>query len=123
MESKARRYIAETQGQIGAVLILDVDYPRAQSAKVSLMVAEGAQCRWVQRGETFYSDHLADQPVGEIGFYLSDFLRSPVPPDFRRPSATELAAGISRSVALPSFSLVSHLTNILLAVAETLNSL
>lgn len=86
-------------------MILDIDYPRAHSARVSLMVADGAQGRWVQRGETFYSDHLDAQPVGQVGFYLSDFLRSPVPREFRRPSATELAAGISRSVALLSLSL------------------
>ena len=87
-------------------MILDIHYPRAEWAKVSLMVADGSQARWVQRGETFYSDNLVDQPVGKLGFYVSDFLGGSIPQEFRRPSATELAAGISRSVASVSFSLI-----------------
>lgn len=105
MESKATRYIVDTQGDIATVLILEVHHPRAESASVSLVVADGAQARWVQRGEIFYSDRLADQPEGQVGFYVSDFLRGTIPQEFRRPSATELAAGLSRSVPLLSIFL------------------
>ena len=104
MESKATRYIVDTQGDIATVLILEVHHPRADSASVSLIVADGVQARWVQRGEIFYSDQLVDQPEGQVGFYVSDFLRGSIPQELRRPSATELAAGLSRSVPfLPIF--------------------
>lgn len=102
MEDKATRYIAGTQGRIGAVLILDLGYPDAKRAKVSLLVADGSLSRWVQRDESFYDEDLDDQPVGQVGLYVSDFLRGDdaLPAALCRPSGAELAAGVSRNPQL-----------------------
>ncbi len=100
MEDKATSYIVGTNGQIGAVLIIDIHYPKAIWAKVSLLVADGSLGRWAQRGGIFYSDSFDEQPVGQVGLYISDFLRGDdnLPTAFRRPSAAELTSGVSRYV-------------------------
>ena len=76
-----------------------MQYPNATWAKVSLFVADGTKGRWVQRSEVFCDDALEKQPIGRVGFYISDFL-SPqgLPAALCRPSAAELAGGVLRFV-------------------------
>jgi len=42
--------------------------------------------RWELRREIIHSDSIEEQPVGEVGFNLSDFLDTAIlPPDYCRP--------------------------------------
>ncbi|KAK3363735.1 hypothetical protein B0T25DRAFT_470020, partial [Lasiosphaeria hispida] len=97
VERKAIQYIDGTQGEIQAVFIVDMLYPTATKAKMSLFTADGTKGHWVQRSVIFYDDALEEQPIGQLGLYLSDFLGARgLPTAFCRPSAAELAAEISR---------------------------
>jgi hypothetical protein len=74
-------------------------YPTATRAKVSLFTADGTKGHWVQRSEIFYDDALEEQPIGQVGFYISDFLGGQgLPAALCRPSATEIAGGMLRFV-------------------------
>lgn len=100
MEEKARQYIELSDGNIRAVLILDLQYKGTKKAWVSLLVAaENSSSRWVQHSQLFHDDHLDQQPDGQVDLYLSDFLGpAGLPAAICRPSADELAAGVSRLV-------------------------
>ncbi|KAH8891445.1 hypothetical protein GQ53DRAFT_841395 [Thozetella sp. PMI_491] len=95
-------YFDDTYGQVAAVPVLDLGYPHAKRAKANLLVADSSLQddqvhRWIQRGTPFYDENLADQPAGQVGFYISDLLpEGPLPQAFYRPSAAELATGVSR---------------------------
>jgi hypothetical protein len=70
-----------------------------KKAWVSLLGAYG----WVQHHELYHDDNLKQQPVGQVGLYLSDFAGSAgLPPAYRRPSTAELATGITRFAILLS---------------------
>lgn len=107
MEAKAVDYIAHTDGDIRAVLVLNLNYPGADKAEVGLFVAdtssdEGSLGRWVLRSSTVHDDNLDEQPAGQVHLYLSDFLgRAGLPTASTRPSATELADEITRFVPFP----------------------
>ncbi len=85
-------------------------------ATVSLLVADASrrqEPRWAHRNDVFYDERLDDQldgqqPVGQVGLYLSDLLSPglPVPSVFSRPTAAETVAGVVRYV-LSSPSLLS----------------
>ena len=93
MEKKAHQYIDSSDGQIRAVLILDLQYPGMKKAWVSLLAADD----WIQRHEVYHDDNLDQQPVGQVDLYLSDFIGfASLPPAYCRPSTAELAAGIRR---------------------------
>ncbi|KAH6848104.1 hypothetical protein B0I37DRAFT_446234 [Chaetomium sp. MPI-CAGE-AT-0009] len=98
-ERKARQYIDMSDGQIGAVLILDLQYPDLAGASVSLLVAdESGYSNWVQNSQLFYDDDLAQQPNGQLDLYISDFRGyTGLPAALCRPLAREVAAGVSRT--------------------------
>jgi hypothetical protein len=102
VERKVVQYIECTKGEIQAAIVFDAQYPKATKAKVALRVADGtATGSWVRYFEPIYDDGLLEQPDGEVGLYLSDFLGpGGLPTQFCRPSAAELAAGVLRSVSL-----------------------
>ncbi|OIW22105.1 hypothetical protein CONLIGDRAFT_557427, partial [Coniochaeta ligniaria NRRL 30616] len=104
VEEKAVEYISCTQGDIQAVLILDLKYPKANMAFVSLYVPDAspgnvAGGRWVLRRDVFYGgDGLSEQPDGQVDLYLSDFLgHTGLPTALCRPSGADLDAGITRT--------------------------
>lgn len=98
MESKARDYINLTDGKIQAVLILNLEYPRLTEAWVSLWAANGPPDHLIQDHVLYFDDSLdAQQPVGQVGLFLSDFVGlAGLPAAYCRPSAAELDAGITR---------------------------
>ncbi|KAK3363163.1 hypothetical protein B0T25DRAFT_491617 [Lasiosphaeria hispida] len=98
VERKVVQYIECAEGDIQATIVLDVQYPRANRAKVALRVADGTTAgTWVRNFETIYDDDLVKQPEGEVGLYISDFLGpAGLPTAFCRPSAAETAAGVQR---------------------------
>ncbi len=141
VEEKARRYVTYSRGQIVAVLIIKIQYPMSRLATVSLLVADTSQPqgspRWAHRDDVFYDGRLEDQldgphqPTGRVALYLSDLLSPgrPVPSGFSRPTAAEIAAGISRYVCMPGgllrpcygiFSPV-WMTNLAMAVLPSLS--
>jgi hypothetical protein len=94
-----------SDGQIRLVLIVDIQYPDKMNASVSLLVADDSGSNWVQHSEIFYHrDIYQQQPNGQVDLYMSDFRgHGGLPAALCRPSATEIAAGISRFV----YSLIS----------------
>ncbi|KAH6612912.1 hypothetical protein B0J18DRAFT_470263 [Chaetomium sp. MPI-SDFR-AT-0129] len=92
-------YIKCAEGDIQAAIVLDVQYRKANRAKVALCVADGtAAGTWVRYFDTIYDEKLVEQPEGEVGLYLSDFIGpTNLPVSFCRPSAAETAAGIQRN--------------------------
>jgi hypothetical protein len=101
VERKARQYIDSSDGKIQAVLILDLQYPGLKKAWVSLRVEDDPSSHWIQHHELFHDDALDQQPVGQIDLYLSDLVGfGGLPAASCRPSAAELAAGITRFVVL-----------------------
>ena len=106
--------MTRSRGQIAAVFIINVQYPDANWATVSLLVADVADTdadadadtettrrqepRWAYRHGSYYDARLDNQPTGQVALYLSDLLSPsvPVPSAFSRPAAAEIAAGISR---------------------------
>jgi hypothetical protein len=95
VERKARQYIDSSDGKIQAVLILDLQYRGMKKAWVSLLAADG----WAQHHELYHDDNLDQQPVGQIDLYLSDLVGfAGLPAAYCRPSAAELAAGITKLV-------------------------
>ncbi len=100
-EGKAAQYINESLGQIGAVLIIDVERHGYNVARVSLAVwdVDLSECDWLRRGDIFYDEALGDedhQPYGEIELYIGDFFCDhgyPLVQAFRRPSAIDIASG------------------------------
>jgi hypothetical protein len=101
VERKVIQYIKCAEGDIQAAIVLDVQYPKANRAKVALRVADGtAAGTWVRYFDTIYDEKLVEQPEGEVGLYLSDFIGpTNLPASFCRPSAVETAAGIQRFVS------------------------
>jgi hypothetical protein len=100
MERKARQYIDMSDGKIRVAVIVDLEYPDMKKGWISLLAADDSDSarHWVQHSELFHDDDLA-QPVGQVEFYLSDFVGlAGVPAAFCRPSAAEVAAGVSRFV-------------------------
>jgi hypothetical protein len=76
-----------------------MQYPTATRGTVSLLTADGTKGHWVQRSEVFHDDTSEEQPIGQLGFYISDFLGPQgLPTAFCRPSAAELAGGMLRFV-------------------------
>ena len=72
---------------------------------LSVLTADDSSSRWVQRAELFHDDDLDQQPDGQVGLYLSDFLGAiSLPASFCRPSALERAIGVSRFVFPHSIS-------------------
>ncbi|KAK3300414.1 uncharacterized protein B0H64DRAFT_369672 [Chaetomium fimeti] len=99
---KACQYIDMSDGKIRVAMILDLQYPDMKKGWVSLRVADDSSSYWAKQSELFYDEDLAQQPVGQVGLYLSDFLGpAGLRPAFCRPSASELAAGITRDPAIP----------------------
>jgi hypothetical protein len=101
VERKVAQYIECAEGDIQAAIILDVQYPKANRAKVALRVADGTTTgTWVRYFDTIYDDNLTEQPEGEVGLYLSDFIGpAGLPAAFCRPSAAETAADVQRFVS------------------------
>ncbi|KAK5651233.1 hypothetical protein OQA88_12697 [Cercophora sp. LCS_1] len=87
-----------SEGDIQAAIVLDAQYPKANRAKIALRVADGTTAgTWVQYFETICDDSLVEQPEGEVGLYISDFIGpAGLPTAFCRPSAAETAAGVQR---------------------------
>ncbi|KAK0655489.1 hypothetical protein B0T16DRAFT_304411, partial [Cercophora newfieldiana] len=98
VERKAVQYIECAEGGIQAALLLKVQYPKANWAKVALRIADGtAAGAWAHFFDTIHDDNLAEQPEGEVGLYLSDFIGpADLPAAFCRPSAAETIAGVQR---------------------------
>jgi len=95
------QYINNTKGEIQAVFIVDMQYPTVTKATISLFVADGPEGYWLQRRVIFYDDALEEQPIGQLGLYISDFLGvQGLPTAYCRPSAAEIATGISLFVLL-----------------------
>lgn len=93
------QYIACAKGKIHAALALDALYPTGEKVTVALRVADGADSTWVHYFEPIYDDSLVEQPNGQVGLYVSDFLGSAgLPMALCRPLAAERAAGIARYV-------------------------
>jgi len=99
VERKVVQYIECSGGKIQATIAFKAQYPEAKWIVVYLRVADGnsAAGSWVQYGDTIYNNKLSKQPDGHVSLYVSDFV-GPVglPADLCRPSAAELAAGVSR---------------------------
>ncbi|KAH6640621.1 hypothetical protein F5144DRAFT_609588 [Chaetomium tenue] len=96
-ESKARDYIGLSDGKIQAVLIIDLEYPDLTKAWFSLLVSNGRPDHWVCNNILYHDDNLDQQPAGQVGLYLSDFVGfAGLPASYCRPSAAELDAGITR---------------------------
>jgi hypothetical protein len=74
-------------------------------ARVSLLVADDfSGSHWIQRSDIFHDDALDQQPTGQVGLYFSDFVGlAGLPTTFRRPSISQLSAGIRRFVT-PSWT-------------------
>lgn len=88
-----------SDGQIQLVLIVDIQYPDMKKVSLSVMMAGDPGSGWVQHSEIFYHGSFLQPPGGQVDLYLSDFLgQTGLPAALCRPSATELAAGISRFV-------------------------
>jgi hypothetical protein len=103
VERKARQYTDLSDGKIQAVLILDLQYPGIKKAWVSLLVEGDSSSDWIQHHELYHDDDLDQQPIGQVDLYLSDFIGlAGSPPAYCRPSAAELAAGITRFAVLLS---------------------
>ncbi|KAK4098442.1 hypothetical protein N658DRAFT_518049 [Parathielavia hyrcaniae] len=97
-ERKARQYIDSSDGNIRAVLILDLQYPGMKKAWVSLLAADDSPSHWILHHELYHDDDLDQQPVGQVDLYLSDFVGlAGLSVDYCRPSTAELAAGITRN--------------------------
>ncbi|KAK4141193.1 uncharacterized protein C8A04DRAFT_39325 [Dichotomopilus funicola] len=98
-EEKAHDYINLSDNNIQAVLILDLEYPDATKAWVSLLVSNGSRLNHFVHGHVlFYDDELDQQPAGRVVLYLSDFVGlAGLPAAYCRPSAAELDAGIMRN--------------------------
>jgi len=105
VERKVLQYIECAEGEIQAVIVLDAQYPKANRAKVALRVTDGTTAdttagTWVRYFETIYDDDLVEQPEGEIGLYVSDFVGpAGLPTALCRPSAAETVAGVQRFVS------------------------
>jgi len=101
VERKVVQYVECAEGEIQAAIVLDAQYPKANKAKVALLVADGTTAgTWVRYFETIYDDNLVEQPEGDVGLYISDFLGpAGLPTAFCRPSAAETAAGVQRFVS------------------------
>jgi hypothetical protein len=97
VERKSRQYIDSSDGKIQAALIIDLHYPGMKKAWVSLFAADDPSNSWV----LFHDDDLDQQPAGQVALYLSDFVgvAPGIPVALCRPSATEVAAGMTRFVA------------------------
>lgn len=97
MERKSRQYIDMSDGKVRIAMILDLQYPDMKKGWVSLRVADDASSYWAKRSELFFDEDLAQQPVGEVGLYLSDLLGpAGLPEVYCCPSAAEMASGITR---------------------------
>lgn len=107
VERKAVQYIECTESKIRATIVFKAQYPDAKWATIALRVADGsATGSWVQYFDTIYDVKLPEQPGGQLGLYVSDFIGpAGLPTEFCRPSAAELAAGISRYASLFSSNL------------------
>ncbi|KAH6618358.1 hypothetical protein B0J18DRAFT_459390 [Chaetomium sp. MPI-SDFR-AT-0129] len=92
--SKSYQYLNSSDGKIEVVLIIDIQYPDMKKAWFRLLTTDDLSAPWV----LFYDDDITQQPTGQVALYLSDFigLIPGVPPPFCRPSAIEVAAGITR---------------------------
>ncbi len=92
-----------SDGKIRVALLIDIQECDAAKAWVSVMASDGTSFHWVQHAELFYDEDRHQQPNGHVGLYVSDFCGlANLPTALCRPSAAELAAGISRFVFLPS---------------------
>ncbi|KAK4145968.1 uncharacterized protein C8A04DRAFT_35263 [Dichotomopilus funicola] len=78
-----------------AALMIDIEYPDEKKAWVNLLVTGNLTGSWA----LFHDDDVDQQPAGQVALYLSDFvgLVPDLPVGFCRPSATEVAAGITRT--------------------------
>ncbi|KAH6634951.1 hypothetical protein B0J18DRAFT_471916 [Chaetomium sp. MPI-SDFR-AT-0129] len=76
-------------------LMIDIEYPDEKKAWVNLLVTGDLTGSWA----LFHDDDVDQQPAGQVALYLSDFvgLVPDLPVGFCRPSATEVAAGITRT--------------------------
>ncbi|KAK4151891.1 hypothetical protein C8A00DRAFT_35461 [Chaetomidium leptoderma] len=75
-----------------------------KKAWVSLLAADDSSRHWVQHSHIFYDDDLDQQPNGQVGLYVSDFLGlTGLLAAFRRPLTAELAAGTTRK---PTIALI-----------------
>jgi len=108
VEEKVRRYVELSDGKIRVALHIHLEedfYDMANDmASVSVLASDGASSHWVQHAEIFYVGvddgdlDLDQQPNGHVGLYVSDFCGpAGLPTALCRPSAAELAAGISRA--------------------------
>ena len=67
MDHEEMRYMTRIRGQIAAVLIIKMQYPKATWATVSLLVADASrdqEPRWAYCDGVFYDERLNDQLDG-----------------------------------------------------------
>ncbi|KAK4044652.1 hypothetical protein C8A01DRAFT_42560 [Parachaetomium inaequale] len=98
VERKVRQYIDLSDGKIRLAVVVDLQYSDVKKGWISLLAADDSDSirHWVQHSDLFHDDDLV-QPVGQVDFYLSDFVGlAGVPAAFCRPSTAEVAAGVSR---------------------------
>ncbi|GJC86299.1 hypothetical protein ColLi_09137 [Colletotrichum liriopes] len=90
VEEKALIWAESVDGSRACiVLVIDIQYRKAQRATVSMLVADcdgRGGPYWAMRGEAFYVEGTDEQPEGVVDLYISDFLGSDGLPDaFIRP--------------------------------------
>jgi hypothetical protein len=94
------QYIECTEGDIQAAIVLDAQYPKANTATVALRVVDSTGATtgsWVPYFEPIYDDDsVVEQPDGQIGLYISDLAPLVCHRLSVAPSATETTAGTTR---------------------------
>ncbi|KAK5651280.1 hypothetical protein OQA88_12624 [Cercophora sp. LCS_1] len=92
VEAKALQYIKSSGGKIRAVIVFNINYPKANKVTVSLVTADNSipgGHHWLQYAEILYSDNTEEQAIGQID-------PADLPASFCRPSAAEVNAGVQR---------------------------
>ncbi|KAH8882406.1 hypothetical protein GQ53DRAFT_812107 [Thozetella sp. PMI_491] len=101
-EEKATKYITDTHGQIGAVLLVDLGFPHAKQATIGLMVADSSLARWVQRGDVFTTRIWMNSPMATLVYTSRTFsvatIRSPLSSAAPRARNAQLACHDSQIV-------------------------
>jgi hypothetical protein len=105
VEKKARRYIRKSDGNIQAVIVVDVEYPSMRKGWVSLRVADGASGSWVQHRQLLFDDDTNERPDGQLELYISDIVGLACSPAaFCRPLTATTDSRASRFVQSPSLT-------------------
>ncbi|EAQ89508.1 hypothetical protein CHGG_06127 [Chaetomium globosum CBS 148.51] len=100
VERKLLDYVELTRGKVQAAVALNGQYPSGRNAQVALRVVDGATTgTWVKYFDTVYDEDFVQQSDGQLELYISDFFGpAGLPASFCRPSAAELASGVSRDL-------------------------